>query len=154
MVRRIIAGAAVVGALTLGVAGAVGAADAVGTTPSTAPSTTPASSTTTPTTTPCSDLAQIIRSYHSTQQKASKRARKADALESRLRKLGHSKLAGLYAKRVNRARTKEKHLEARLHQAVAACAGQGKGTASTSGTGSTSSGTGATSGTGSTSGTP
>ncbi len=139
MIRRIIAGAAVVGALALGTAGAAGAA---GTTPSTAPSTAtstaPASSTTTPTTTPCSKMAEMVQRYHSSEQKVAKRAHKTAALEARMRKLGHSKMAAIIGRKVRWAQNRQKRIEARLHQAVAQCAGQGHststGNASTSGT--------------------
>ncbi len=135
MIRRIIAGAAVVGALTLGTVGAAGAA---GTTPSTAPSTAPASSTTTPTTTPCSKMAEMVKRYHSSEQRAGKRAHKTAELEARMRKLGHAKLASIIGKKVRWAENREKRIEARLHQAVAQCAAEGHststGNASTSGT--------------------
>jgi hypothetical protein len=151
MVRRIIAGAAVVGALTLGTAGGVaGAATATSTstaptTPSTAPttpSTAPSSGSTATTTPSCADMAQLLKRYHASQQKASARLRKEAAQEKRLRKLGHNKLAGFMEKRAHTARTREKRITARLHQAVRACAGtSGSGSAKNSGpgTGSTSS---------------
>ena len=78
----------------------------------------------------------MLKQYHSTQTKDAKRMRRADAKEARLRRLGHAKLASLYAKRVNRARVAKKHLEARLHQAVADCGGNSKGTGLVKGSGS------------------
>jgi hypothetical protein len=136
MIRRTIAGAAFVGALMLGTAGAAGAA---GTTPSTAPaSTAPASSTTTPTTTPCSEMAEMVQRYHSSEQRVAQHAHKTAALEARMRKLGHTKLAAIIGKKVRWAQNRAKRIETRLHQAVAQCAAQGHsastGKASTSGT--------------------
>ncbi len=124
MVRRIIAASAVVGALTLGTAGAAGAA---GTTPSPAPS----SSTTPPTTTPCSKLAQVLQRYHASELKVGKHLHKTAGLEARMRKLGHAKLAGIIGKKVRTAENREKRIEARLHQAVARCAAAGQSTSST-----------------------
>jgi hypothetical protein len=139
MVRRIIAGAAVLGALTLGTAGAAGAAT---TSPST--SATSVSTTTTQVTPSCADLTKQLHRHRVNLEKAPKRLHKAQAMENRLRKLGHNKLAHDYGKRVHAAHAKKKHITRHLHQAVRECAGAApsgtnKGTGSS--TGSTSSNT-------------
>jgi hypothetical protein len=143
MVRRIIAGAAVLGALTLGTAGAAGAATTV---PSTAPGN--GSTTTTQATPSCADLTKLLHRHRVTLEKAPKRLHTARGLENRLRKLGHAGLASRYAKRVHAGYAKKKHVTSHLHKAVRECAGaagsgksksSGSSKASTSSTGSTSS---------------
>jgi hypothetical protein len=142
MVRRMIAGAAAVGVLTLGASGVAGAATA--TTP-TAPSS-GSTTTTTPVTRSCADLAQLLKHHQASEQKAGARLHKLAATENRLRRFGHSKLAGMMAKRVHSAQSREKRITARLHKAVRACAGaSGSGSSKSSGS-KTSSGSSKTSG--------
>jgi hypothetical protein len=134
MVRRIIAGAAVAGVLSLGAAGAAGAATGA------APTSSSSTTTTTPVTASCADLAKLLQRYHAKELKAGARDHKVAATESRLRKLGHSKLAGIYAKRVHAAQSREKRIVARLHKAVRQCAGAApsgakKGSGSSKGSG-------------------
>ena len=153
MVRRTIAGAVVVGAMTLGIVGGAGAA-ATTTIPSTAPSS-GSTTTTTPVTPSCAALAKLLQRHNASELKAGARLHKAEAMESRLRKLGHAKLAGKLAQRDRASQSKQKRIIARLHKDVRACAGasrSGSSKSSGSTTGSTSS-TSSTSSTGSTSST-
>ena len=122
MFRRIIAGTAVAGALTLGVAGVAGAA-------------TPSSGTSknTPSAQVCSRLPKIEARVQTYEAKVNARIPKAEAREAELRAAGHPKLANRIAARITRAQNREAKLNARLSTYEAEC-----GTTGSTGAGSAS----------------
>jgi hypothetical protein len=123
MLRRIIAGTAVAGALTLGVAGVAGAA-------------TPSSGTSknTPSAQVCSRLPKIEARVQTYEAKVNARIPKAEAREAKARAAGHTKLANYIAARITRVQNRESRLNNRLSTIEAKC-----GTTSSTGTGTTAS---------------
>ena len=113
MLRRIIAGTAVAGALTLGVAGGAGAAGAA--TPSSGTSTSKPSSWV------CSRLPKIESRVQTYEAKVNARIPKAEAREAALRAAGHPKPANRIAARITRAQNREAKLNARLSTDEAKC---------------------------------
>jgi hypothetical protein len=110
MLRRMIAGTAVAGALTLGVAGGAGAAS-------------PGNGTNTITPTPrvCSRLSKIESRVQAYEAKVSAHIPEAEAREAALRAAGHPKLANRVALRLTRAQDREAKLNARLSIYEAKC---------------------------------
>ena len=96
MLRRIIAGTAVAGALTLGVAGVAGAA-------------TPGSgtSTSTPSAQACARLSTIETRVQTFEAKVNARIPNAEAREAKARAAGHTKLADRIAARITRVQNRE-----------------------------------------------
>ncbi len=122
MLRRIIAGTAVAGALTFGVAGVAGAA-----TPSSG------TSTSTPSAKVCARLGTIESRVQKFEAKVNARIPKAEAREAKLRGAGHTKLADRIAARITKVQNRESKVNARLSTIEAKC-----GTASTGTSGSAS----------------
>jgi hypothetical protein len=116
MVRRMIAGAAVAGAVTFGLAGMAGA-----TTPTTAPTNT---STTGPTHTPkgCAKLPKIQSHAPGREKKANARISKDQALEKKLKsESGHTKEAKKVASEIKKAQKHEAKAKRRLNKLETKC---------------------------------
>ena len=115
MVRRIIGGTALAGALTLGVAGMAGAGAA---TPSSATggSTTPAA---------CSRLPKLEARVQKFENAVKARLPKAEAREAKLKAAGHDKLANAIATRITKVQAREAKINARLSKAEAKCGSSG-----------------------------
>jgi hypothetical protein len=121
MFRRIIAGTALAGALTVGVAGgAVGAA-----------TTSNGASSKTPSAAVCALLPKIQAHVQAREAKIARRLPKAEAREAAAKAAGHTKLAGFIARRIARVQARETKVNARLAKLEAKC-----GTASTGSTAS------------------
>jgi hypothetical protein len=120
MLRRIIAGTAVAGALTMGVAGVAGAATPSGST-----------GTGTPSAAACARAAKVEARIHTWEAKVNARLPQAQAREAKANAAGHTKLANAIAKRITRVQTRESKLNARLATIDAKC-----GTGSTGSTSS------------------
>ena len=112
MFRRIIAGTAVVGALTLGLAGAAGASTG---------GTDNSGVVITPSTTVCSLLPQIQARVQKVEAKLAADLPKAQAAEAKAKAAGHTKLADLIAARITKAQTRESKVNARLAKLQADC---------------------------------
>jgi hypothetical protein len=110
MIRKLIAGTAVAGALTFGAAGLAGAA-----TPST-PTTSG-----TPNAALCAKLPAIQTKVQKIEQRLSTRITKAEAREAKAKAAGHTKLADAINKRITRVQNREAKVNARLAKLVAAC---------------------------------
>ena len=109
MLRKIIAGTAVAGALTFGAAGIAGAAS----TPSTPTGTNAAAR--------CAKLPALVTKVHAVEAKVSAWLPKAQAREAKANANGHTKLGDAIAKRITRVQNRENNVNARLAKAQAAC---------------------------------
>jgi hypothetical protein len=112
MFRRIIAGTAVAGALTLGLAGAAGAS--TGNTGTNAPAITPS-------TTVCSLVPNVQARVQKLESKLAAELPKAQAAEAKANAAGHTKLADRIAARITKAQNRESKVNARLAKLQAAC---------------------------------
>ena len=130
MFRMIIAGTAVAGALTLGLAGVAGAS--TGSTGSTG-NTGGAAPAITSSTTVCSLLPQIQARVQKVESKLAAELPKAQAAEAKAKAAGHTNLANRIAARVTRVQNRETKANARLAKLQAAC-GTGTGASNTGGT--------------------
>jgi hypothetical protein len=111
MIRTVIAGAAVAGALTFGAAGIAGA-----TTPTTG-------STGTPSATLCAKLPALQAKVQKVEARVTTWVPKAEARETKAKDAGHTRRADAIAKRITRVQNRETKVNARLAKAQAACAG-------------------------------
>jgi hypothetical protein len=111
MFRRIIAGTAVAGALTIGVAGVAGAAT---TSSGTGTSGTPSA-------TLCAKAAKVEARIHTIEGKIAQRLPKAEAREAKARAAGNTALADRIAKRITQAQDRETKMNARLAKIEAKC---------------------------------
>jgi hypothetical protein len=119
MFRRIIAGTAVVGALTLGLAGAAGAATgSTGNTGANAPAITSS-------TTVCSLLPKVQARVQKVEGKLAADLPKAQAAEAKAKAAGHTKLADRIAARITKAQNRETKVNARLAKLQADCGSGG-----------------------------
>jgi phage shock protein A len=109
MLRKIIAGAAVAGAVTFGIAGIAGAASAA-TTPS---GTTKA--------TLCAKLPTLQSKVQAREAKINAWIPKAQAREAKAKANNHPKLATAIGNRITRVQDRETKVNARLAKAQAAC---------------------------------
>lgn len=109
MFRRIIAGTAVAGALTVGVAGVAGAA-----TTSTGTSGTPSAAT-------CAKAAKVEARIHTIEGKIAQRLPKAEAREAKAKADGNTKLADRIAARITQVQNREAKVNARLAKIEAKC---------------------------------
>ena len=107
MFRTVIAGAAVAGALTFGVAGIAGAST-TGTTG-------------TPTAAQCAKLPALQAKVQKVEAKVSTWVPKAEARETKAKDAGHTARADAIAKRITRVQNRESKVNARLAKAQAAC---------------------------------
>jgi hypothetical protein len=112
MFRKIIAGTAVAGALTLGMAGIAGAS--TGSTVNSGPAITGS-------TTVCSLLPQIQARVQKVETKLAADLPKAQAREAKAKAAGHTKLADAIANRITRIQDRETKVNARLAKLSAAC---------------------------------
>jgi hypothetical protein len=117
MVRSIIAGTAVAGALTVGVAGGIAGAATTGS----------GTSGGTPSAAACARVPKVEARVHAWEGKIAQRLPKAEAREAKAKAAGHTKLANFIAKRVERVQAREAKVNARLSKIEAKC-----GTASSS----------------------
>ncbi len=120
MLRRIIAGTAVAGALTMGVAGVAGAA-----TPNSGSSTNG-----TPSAKVCARAAKIEARVQKLEAKLNAFVPKAEAREAKAKANGHTKLATAIANRITKVQNREAKINTRLSKLEAKC-----GTASSGATG-------------------
>ncbi len=120
MFRRIIAGTAVAGALTLGLAGMAGAA------------TTNTAATGTPSAAVCAKAANIEARIQKYDAAVTARLPKAEAREAKAKAAGHTKFATYIANRITKAQNREIKLTALAAKIEAKC-----GPASSGATGST-----------------
>jgi hypothetical protein len=108
MFRKIIAGTAVAGALTFGMAGIAGAA-----------------TTSTPTGTPsaalCAKAAKVEARIQTFEAQVNARIPKAEAREATARAAGHTKVADFIANRITKVQARETKLNARLAKIEAKC---------------------------------
>ena len=113
MLRRIIAGTAVAGALALGVAGGAGVAGAA----------TPSSGTSggTPSPTVCARLTKIEARVQRLETNLNARIPKAEEREAKARAAGHTQLAERIADRITRLQNRETKVNARLSALEAKC---------------------------------
>jgi hypothetical protein len=109
MFRTIIAGTAVAGALTLGVAGRAGAA----------PTTTPAGGT--PSAAVCAKAANVEARIQKYDAAVTARLPKAEAREAKAQAAGHTKLATYIGNRITRAQNRETKLNALSAKIQAKC---------------------------------
>jgi hypothetical protein len=122
MFRKIIAGTAVAGALTLGLAGAAGASTgSTGSTGNTGPAITSS-------TTVCSLLPQIQARVQKVESKLAAALPKAQSREAKAKAAGNTKLADRIAARITHVQDRENKVNARLAKLSSAC-----GTGSTAG---------------------
>ena len=112
MVRRIIGGTALAGALTLGVAGMAGAGAA-----------TPAA---------CSRLPKLEARVQKFDNAVKARLPKAEAREAKLKAAGHDTLANAIATRITKVQAREAKINARLSKAEAKCGNSGSSDSSAS----------------------
>lgn len=119
MFRRIIAGTAVAGALTFGIAGIAGAS--TGATGNTGTSHVQI----TPSTTVCSLLPQIQTRVQKAEGRLATVVSKAQARETKAKDAGHTKLADAIAKRITRVQDREAKVNARLSKLSADCSTNG-----------------------------
>jgi len=127
MFRKIIAGTAVAGALSLGLAGMAGAATAD----------TPASGGT-PSAAVCAKAANIEARIEKYDAAVTARLPKAEAREAKAKAAGHTKFATYIANRITKAQNRETKLNALAAKIEAKCGPASSGaTASTGNTGST-----------------
>jgi hypothetical protein len=122
MFRRIIAGTAVVGALTLGLAGAAGAA--TGTTGSTGNTGTNAPAITSSTTV-CSLLPKIEARVQKVESKLAADLPKAQAAEAKAKAAGHTKLGDRIGNRITKIQDRETKANARLAKLSSECGSGG-----------------------------
>jgi hypothetical protein len=113
MFRRIIAGTAVVGALTLGLAGAAGAA-----TGTNAPAITSS-------TTVCSLLPKIEARVQKVESKLAADLPKAQAAEAKAKAAGHTKLGDRIGNRITKIQDRETKANARLAKLSSECGSGG-----------------------------
>ena len=122
MFQRIIAGTAVVGALTLGLAGAAGAATGTtgssGNTGANAPAITSS-------TTVCSLLPNIEARVHKVEGKLAADLPKAQAAEAKAKAAGHTKLADRIGNRITKIQDRETKANARLAKLSSECGSGG-----------------------------
>ena len=111
MLRKIIAGTAVAGALTFGAVGIAGA------------STTPGTPTPTGTNmaAKCAKLPALQAKVQALESKVNARLPKAEAREASLKAAGKTQQADKLAKRITRVQNRESKVNARLAKAQAAC---------------------------------
>lgn len=129
MIRKIIAGTAMAGALTLAVAGMAGAATtSTGSTGNTGTSGTPSA-------TMCAKAAKVEARIQKWESNVATRLPKAQAREAKAKAAGHTKAANFIANRITKVQNRETKLNAKLAKFEAQC-----GTTGASGT------TGATAG--------
>ncbi len=122
MFRKIIAGTAVAGALTLGLAGAAGASTgSTGSTGNTGPAITSS-------TTVCSLLPQIQARVQKVEGKLAAELPRAQNREAKAKAAGNTKLADRIAARITHVQDRENKVNARLAKLSSAC-----GTGSTAG---------------------
>ncbi len=119
MFRKIIAGTAVVGALTLGLAGMAGAS--TGSTGNTSNGSTAITSSTTV----CSLLPQLQARVQNVESKLAADLPKAQAREAKAKAADHTKLADAIANRITRIQNRETKVNARLSRLTAACSTAG-----------------------------
>ena len=122
MLQRIIAGMAVVGALTLGLAGAAGAA--TGSSGSTGNSGTNAPAITSSTTV-CSLLPKIEARVQKVESKLAADLPKAQAAEAKAKAAGHTKLADRIGNRITKIQDRETKANARLAKLSSECGSGG-----------------------------
>ena len=115
MLRKIIAGTAVAGALTFGAAGIAGAA-----TPTT-PSPGSDGSSGANLSTLCAKLPQLQSKVQQLESKVNARIPDAQALEAKAKAAGHTKLANAIANRITRVQARESKLNTRLSKLEAKC---------------------------------
>jgi hypothetical protein len=128
MYRRIIAGTAIVGSLTLGLAGAAGAASPSGSTGTGAAIT--------PSTTVCSLLPQFQARVQKLESKVSAEVPKAQAREAKAKAAGHAKLADAIGTRITKIQNRETKVNARLAKLSSECGAGGSTGTSAGGTAS------------------
>jgi hypothetical protein len=114
MFRKIIAGTAVAGALTLGLAGAAGAATVSTGGPAISSSTTV-----------CSLLPQIQAKVQKVESKLATDLPKAQAAEAKAKAAGHTKLADRIANRVTKIQDRETNVNTRLSKLSSECSTAG-----------------------------
>jgi len=112
MVRKLIAGTAVAGALTLGLAGMAGAATGTSGGTNTAIN---------PSTTVCSLLPQLQARAQKVEARLAADLPKAQAREAKAKAAGHTKLADAIANRITRIQNRETNVSARLAKLSTAC---------------------------------
>jgi hypothetical protein len=117
MFRRIIAGTAVAGALTLGLAGAAGAASPSGSTG--------AGAAITPSTTVCSLLPQLQSHVQKLEGKVTAKLPQAQAREAKAKAAGHTKLANAIGTRITKIQDRETKVNARLSKLASECGSSG-----------------------------
>ncbi len=123
MLRTLVVGTAVAGALTFGSVGIAGATTS-STPPSTAPAATPTTApAATPSTTPavCAKLPTIQSRVQKLESTFNARLPKVQAREAKLTAAGKTKRADALKKRVTRIQTRESKVNARLSEAEAKC---------------------------------
>jgi len=111
MFRKIIAGTAVAGALTFGMAGMAGAA--------TTNTPTPASGT--PSATLCAKAATVEAKIQKWESNVATRLPKAEARETKAKAAGHTKVATFIANRIAKVQARETKLNALLAKIQAKC---------------------------------
>ena len=112
MFRKLIAGTAVAGALTFGMAGIAGAS--TGTSGNTGPAITPS-------TTVCSLLPQMQARAQKVESKINAVLPKAEAGEAKAKAAGHTKLADRIANRITKVQDRETKVNARLAKLSTEC---------------------------------
>jgi hypothetical protein len=125
MFRKIIAGTAVAGALSLGLAGMAGAA-----------TTNTPSSSGTPSAALCAKAAKVEARIQTWESKVNARLPKAEAREAAAKAAGHTKVATFIANRITKVQARETKVNARLAKIEAKCGTTG-GTDSTGSAGGT-----------------
>jgi uncharacterized protein (DUF342 family) len=124
MLRKIIAGTAVAGALTFGAAGIAGAAT------STTPSTPSGGSTGANLSTMCAKLPKIEARVQKVEAALAARAPKAEAREAKLKSEGETAQAQRLADRIARIKNREDKVNARLSKLEAKCGTSSTGSVS------------------------
>jgi uncharacterized protein (DUF3084 family) len=116
MIRTVIAGAAVAGALTFGAAGIAGAS-----TPATGATGTPSAAA-------CAKLPAIQAKVQKLEGRVTTWVPKAQAREAKAKTAGHTKRADNIANRITKVQNRESKLNARLAKAQAKCSAGGTAT--------------------------
>jgi len=114
MLRKLIAGATVAGALTLGLAGVAGAATSTSNGGR-------GGTVTSATASRCSGLSKLERKVHTVEGKVLTLVPKTEALEAKAKTAGKTKLAHSLAKRIAQVQRHETKVKARLAKAEAKC---------------------------------
>jgi hypothetical protein len=112
MIRRIVAGTVVAGALTVGVAGGIAGAATTNNGPASG----------TPSAKVCARAPKIEARVQAREAKIAQRLPKAQAREAAAKAAGHTKLANGIAQRIERVQARETKVNARLAKIEAKCA--------------------------------